>query len=190
MTLQKVLATAALLVVAATASAQVEEQQEMKFVVAGAVGDEATAIHWVSSGDAGFDMHAMQVGETQSIIDDAGRSILITREENGFRFDVDGKSVVVPEIGAPGKYMTFAAGPDAMADFDVEIVGDQFALPTHSEKSITILSGEPLDASTQESIKAVLLSAGRDDTVRFVDSGSTSDVGQVKIISKRVEIEQ
>lgn len=74
-------------------------------------------------------MHGMQVGETQSIVDESGRSVLITREEQGFKFEVDGKTVILPEMGAAGEYMTFIDGSDITADFDVEIIGDHIAMP-------------------------------------------------------------
>ncbi len=131
----------------------------------------------------------MQVGETQSIVDESGRSILITREEEGFKFQVDGKTVMVPAIGEHGQYATFVGGPDVTTDFDVEIVGDHFAMPTHDSNTVTIISSEPLDASVQESIKAVLQSAGRDDTVTFIDGGTSTAGRHVKMIRKTVEVE-
>jgi hypothetical protein len=178
------------LILAAAASADVEEKREMKIVVAGPMGDETTSIHWIGSGDSGFDMHGMQVGETRSIVDESGRTVLITREEEGFKLEVDGKTVVLPEIGAAGEYMTFVEGSDVTADFDVEIVGNHVATPVHGGNTVTIISDEPLDATTQESIKAVLQSAGRDETVTFIDGSGTSDGRHVKVIRKRVEIEQ
>ena len=168
---------------AAVALADVEEQQEMKIVVAGAIPEESATIHWIGSGEAGLDIHNMQVGESQSIVDEAGRAVLITREEDGFRFDVDGQSIVMPafdDMGARGEYVTLVDGSDVTADFDVEIVGEHravsaFASPTFGGGGgVTIFSREPLDASTQESIRAVLLSAGRDDEVIFIDRSSAS----------------
>lgn len=175
---------------ATAALAQIEEQREMKIVVAGASSDDSTTIHWIGSGDSGFDMQGMQVGETQSIVDESGRSILITRQEEGFKFDVDGRTIVVPDIGAHGEYLTLADGSDFTANFDVEIVGDHFATPTFGNSSVTIISGEPLDATTQESIKAVLQSAGRNDEVTFIDHSSGSDGRQITMFRKRVEIKQ
>ncbi len=183
------LVLATCLAVAAAASADIEEKREMKIVVAGHVGDEATTIHWIGSGDSAFDMHGMQVGETQSIIDESGRAILITREEEGYKFEVDGKTVALPQIGVPGEYMAFGHAPDVSADFDVEIVGNHLATPVHDANTVTIISDEPLDATTQESIKAVLQSAGRDETVTFIDGGSTFGARHVQVIRKRVETE-
>ena len=48
--------------------------------------------------DLGVDLHDMQEGENQAIVDEQGRTILITREADGFRFDVDGKSIRLPML--------------------------------------------------------------------------------------------
>ena len=46
--------------------------------------------------DLGVNLHEMQEGENQAIVDEQGRTILITREADGFRFDVDDKSIKMP----------------------------------------------------------------------------------------------
>ena len=177
---------------AATAVAEGEEQHEVKIVVAGAVSGDGETIHWTSGGMPGFDMHSMQVGETQSIIDEAGRSVLVTREEDGFRFDVDGKTVNVPAPGAPGDFVMFAGAQDAAATFDVAVLGDHPPPPPfHGANMVTVITDEPLDAATQESIKAVLLSAGRDEEVTFIDrSKGFAGPRRIHAIRKTVEIEQ
>ena len=63
------------------------------------------------------------------------------------------------------------------------------AMQAFGHGGVTIISGEPLDASTQESIKAVLLSVGSDDEVTFISHGDGSD-GQVQMLRKRVEVIQ
>ncbi len=181
---------AACLVLAATAAYADQEQREMKIVVARTAGDEATTIHWVGNDDPGFDMHAMQVGESQSIVDESGRAILITREQDGFRFEVDGETVTLPAIGEHGESLTVVEGSDVTADFDVEIISDGPPAAMHAGNTVMIFSDEPLDASIQESIRAVLQSAGRDDTVTFVDRSTAAGGKQVKVIRKRVEIQQ
>ena len=194
------LAILAATLVFGAALADVEEKREMKIVVQGTTDDDGTSFHWVSN-DAGFDMQNMQVGETHSIVDESGRSVLITRQEEGFQFDVDGKTVVVPDMGAHG--MAIAAGSDVTADFDIEVIGDHhammgdeahnvaiFSAGPHEASGVTIISGEPLDDSTRESIRSVLLSAGRDDGVTFIDGSGGSDGEHVRIIQKKIEIAQ
>ena len=73
----KVLAWAVTLIFSA-AAADVEEKRVMKIVVAGDSSGDRTAFHWTSD-DADFDMQGMQLGETHSIVDESGSSVLITR---------------------------------------------------------------------------------------------------------------
>ena len=187
----KLLALAVTLNFGAAALADVEEKREIKIIVAGASSDDNATFRWTSN-DPGFDMQGMQVGETQSIVDEAGRSVLITREAEGFKFDVDGKTVVIPDMGAHGAHMAFidVDGSDFSSDIDVEIIGDHQMMTSHDSDGVTIISGEPLDATIRESIKAVLQSAGRDDEVTFIDGSGGSDGKHIKIIRKRVELVQ
>lgn len=196
----KLVALGLTLVLGVAALADVKEKHEMKIVVQGMSDDGSTSFHWVSD-DSGFDMQNMQVGETHSIIDDAGRSVLITRQEEGFEFDIDGRKVVVPKMGAHG--MAIVGGTDFTTDVDVEIIADHEMQSAHEAGSVAIMSGrpheasgvtiishEPLDDSVKESIKSVLLSAGRDDDVTFIDRSGGSDGHQVRIIKEKIEISQ
>ena len=71
--------------------------------------------------DLGVNLHEMQEGENQAIVDDQGRTILITREADGFRFDVDGKSIKMPMIGGDhGSMMMIHA--DHAENVDVHVV--------------------------------------------------------------------
>lgn len=59
-------------------------------------GDAGETHIVLDSDDLGFSLHDMQLGENQAIVDKEGRSILITRTEEGFRFEVDGKTINMP----------------------------------------------------------------------------------------------
>ncbi len=170
-----------------TATADVEEKRVMKIVVAGDSSGDSTAFHW-SGDDSDFDMQGMQLGETHSIVDESGRSILITREAEGFKFDVDGETVVVPDFDFDAPHMAFMGGSDFSTDVNVEILGGYSMMSSHDSSGVTIISGEALDASTKESIKAVLQSAGRDDEVIFIDGSGGSDGKHVRVIRKNIEI--
>ena len=184
----KVLAWAVTLIFSA-ASADVEEKRVMKIVVAGDSSGDSTAFHW-SSDDSDFDMQGMQLGETHSIVDESGSSVLITREAEGFKFDIDGETIIVPDFDIDGAHMAFVGGPDFSTDVDVEILGAYSMMSSRDSSGVTIISGEALDAITQESIKAVLQSAGRDDEVIFIDGSSTADGRHVRVVKKIVEVAQ
>lgn len=189
----KLLALAVTLMSGAAALADVEEKREIKIVIEGVSSDDSTSFHW-SSNDANLDMHNMQIGETQSIVDEAGRSVLITRESEGFRFDVDGETIVVPDMnfGPHKMHMAFVGGSDFTSDVNVDVMGDVMGahrfMSAHANDGVTIISGEALDATTKESIKAVLLSAGRNDEVIFIDGSGDADGKHVKMIRKRIEV--
>ena len=188
------------LIFSTAALADVEEKHEMKIVVQGVSADDSTSFHWVSD-DSGFDMQNMQVGETHSIVDESGRAVLITRQESGFELDIDGKKTVIPDMGEHD--WSLAGGGDFTTDVDVEVIGDHQMMSAHEAGSVAIMSGgphetggvtiishEPLDESVKESIKSVLLSAGRDDGVTFIDGSGGSDGQQVRIIKKTIDISQ
>lgn len=81
-------------------------------------------VHIALDGDnLGVNLHDMQEGENQAIVDDQGRTILITREADGFRFDVDGKSIKMPMIGGDHESMMMIHAEDA-ENVDVHVVRD------------------------------------------------------------------
>ena len=52
----------------------------------------------IDSNDMGFNLDDLQVGESRSVVDDDGRSILVTRSDDGFSFTVDGKTIDLPAL--------------------------------------------------------------------------------------------
>ena len=173
----------------------VEEQHEVRIVVAGAAADGD--FHWTSDG-SDLDLENMQVGETRSIVDESGRTVLVTKEADGLSFNIDGKDVRVPDVDAyhmgvaivDGSDMASAVDVEVFADHDMDTTGGSLAIPVraHEPDGVTIICKEPLDASVRESIKSVLLSAGRDDKVTFIDA--SGDGRHVRGVRKRVEVEQ
>lgn len=183
----KLAAIAVLLIFGATAFAQNEHKMKIEVIVDEDGAGETTSFSW-SGANGDFDMQDMQVGESRSLIDDSGQSVLITRETDGFKVDVDGKTIMMPEmpgLGAHGATMAFVDGGDM--DIDVQVIGHEGNMTSSGPEGVTIISNEALDDSTKASIEAVLQSAGRDDKVTFID-GSGTDGAHAKIIRKRVEV--
>jgi len=80
---------------AATVWSGEESHQKIEIKVISDDGGDRT--HFVlDSDELGFSLHDMQVGENQSIVDEEGRAVLITRTEDGFSFEVDGKTIDMP----------------------------------------------------------------------------------------------
>ena len=185
---RKLAAIAVLLIFGATAFAQEEHKMKFEVIVAEDGADETTSFSW-SGADTDFDMQDMQVGESRSIIDESGQSVLITRETDGIKIDVDGKTIMMPEmpgIGAHGASMAFVDGGDM--DIDVQVIGHGGFMTSGGPEGVTIITDEALDESTKASIEAVLQSAGRDDKVTFIDGSGGADGEHATIIRKRVEV--
>lgn len=83
--------------------------------------------------DLGVNLHDMQEGENQAIVDEQGRTILITREADGFRFDVDGKSIKMPMLHGD----------------------DEDLVKVHSEHDVVEIDGEYEEEHTIKIVKKV-----------------------------------
>lgn len=83
--------------------------------------------------DLGVNLHDMQEGENQAIVDEQGRTILITREADGFRFDVDGKSIKMPMLHGD----------------------DEALMKIHSEHDVVEIDGEHEEEHTIKIVKKV-----------------------------------
>ena len=103
------------------AVAQDEARVEIEVKTDDGHGD---GVHIALDGDdLGVNLHDMQEGENQAIVDDQGRTILVTREADGFRFDVDGKSIKMPLIDGDHESMMMIHA-DHAENVDVRIVKD------------------------------------------------------------------
>jgi len=187
------IAAIAVLLSFGTASAQeADKNVELKIVVAG--DGDGTEINWVGDGT---DIEGLSVGESRTLTGESGREITVTRTDEGMQFQVDGETVVVPDIGMSGHHMAFV--DTGGGQYDVEVLGSDsenvdvkvisggaHAIKAHHPDGVTIISDEPLDESVRESIRSVLISAGKNGNVTFID-GSDHD-GAVRVIRKRVEV--
>ena len=135
-------------------------------MVAGDARDQATEVQF-SSDSMDFAMQDLAVGETRTIESDSGKTISITRAEQGFRFDHDGESVMMPDIGAHGTMMTMV---DAGAMHEaINVDSAVHVMKSQHPEGVTIVSGMPLEQSVKDSIRSVLISAGNNEEVTFID---------------------
>ena len=172
---------------AAAAIAGEEIRHKMAIAVVGDDGSGETRIE-LDSDDLGFNLHDMQVGENRSIIDKSGRTILVTREEDGFKFDVDGKTIKMPAFDGHHEGAMWMSDGD-ITDVDVHVMHDADMATAHSMDGVMIISNKPVDEATQQAIKSMLESAGHGSEVHFVDSGSgMGGAHKVRVIKKKVEV--
>ena len=160
---------------------------KVEAVVVGADGDGETRIE-LDSDDLGFDLHDMQVGENQSIVDKDGRSILVTRMEEGFTFDVDGKTIKMPLFEGHGGPSAWFSDGDHMSDIDIRVMHDGMSASSMHMEGVIIFSGKEIDTATQEEIRSVLESAGHTE-VSFA-GGDDNARHHVRVIKKVVEVTQ
>jgi len=197
------LAAIAVLMAFGTAAAQdVEKKMKFKIVVDGDDSDQPSVVSWSSDGE---DLENLAVGESRTLDSGTGNQVIVTRSESGMEFNVNGETVVVPDMGQHGTTMAFVNADgvhEVHGDIDVEVMafegdetvdvkvigGGAHAVRGHPAEGVTIISDTPLDDSVRESIRSVLISAGHDDEVRFIDG--SEDGNHVRVIKKRVEIQQ
>jgi len=164
-------------------------EEATRHIVVGVAGDEMGETTFkLNSDDIGFDLDDLQIGETRSIVDEQGRSVLITRGESGFSFNIDGKIIELPDFAAiEGEDFHWVTdGTDA--DVNVQVVRKHGNARIADTGSTVIVSPEPIDQATRTSIQSVLESAGYDSDVEFIDhEGSHDRQVFIKKVEKVVE---
>ena len=169
-----------------------KEHHKMEIKVITDDGDGATHLT-LDSDDLGFNLHDLEVGENRSIVDKEGRAILVTRNEKGFTFDVDGKTIEMPAFGGHdgAKVWVSKGGMAPHADIDVHVMHDGEAPNVMIEKmnaeGVMIFSGKEIDEATQQIIRIALESAGHEN-VHFA-GGEDGGPHGVHVVKKVVEIE-
>jgi len=191
MKIEKILLMAVALGLATTALSG--EQTKMKIAVVEDDGHGAIRIE-LDSDDIGFSLEELQEGESRSIVDKSGQSIVVTRKADGFTFDVDGKTIDMPMFDGQNNKMVWT-DEDGDTDVDVHIMRKAMFMGEDNMGSTMIMSADPIDDATQQIIKSALESAGHDSEVDFVTHGAhhgTVHDGdhQVKVIKKVVEIKE
>ena len=187
MNFKNIAALIAVCLFATTAIAGEKIHHKVEVVVIGADNDGETRIV-LDSDDLGFDLHDMQVGENQSIVDKDGRAILVTRTEEGFTFDVDGKTIKMPLFEGHGDQSVWFGDGDLMADIDVHVMHDRMSANSMHMEGVIIFSGKEIDTATQDEIRSVLKSAGHTE-VSFA-GGDDNAQHHVRVIKKVVEVTQ
>jgi hypothetical protein len=173
------------------AAALAGEDVKTKIVIAVVDSDGDGEVRFdLNSDDLGFDLHDMQEGENRSIVDESGRTILITREADGFSFDVDGKTIKMPLFDG-GHHGSVWIDGDDVGNIDVHVMRDAHFGTAGVMDGITIISGKPIDEATQQAIESLLESSGHGDGVRFIDSDRAhGGIHKIKVIKKKVEVTQ
>jgi hypothetical protein len=189
MTVKPIATMLATVLFAAVAYAGDKEHHKMEIKIISDDGDGETHL-MLDSDELGFNLHDMQVGENRSIIDKEGRSILVTRGEDSFSFDVDGKTIDMPAFDGPhgdGGNVWISKG-DHMEDIDVRVMHDGMSPDMMVDgEAVMIFSGKEIDEATQQLIRTALESAGH-ESVHFA-AGDKGGPHGIHVIKKVAEVE-
>lgn len=156
-----------LLALPAAASADEAAKRELKIAIDDGTPDGQLFIN-LDDADS-VSLHDMQVGESRSIVDESGRSILVTRTVEGLEMNVDGRIIDLPELGGASTLHPAADGETVNVEEKMIFVSRDSGVDA---AGITIISGEAIDAATQDGIRALLSSAGHGSDVHFIDRSS------------------
>ena len=167
---------------------QIDELQLMIAIDYGT--DDGPVFLGLDGADAAFEFDDLQLGETRSIVDQQGRSILVTRTENGFELDVDGKRIDLPAFDSlhPEHWWPGEGHEDVHVNVTRSVRIEQ------TTDDITIISTNEIDDATKDKLRSILTSSGHRGDVVFLEqhhdvANSAHDADQrhrIKIISKEV----
>ncbi len=177
----------AVLGLAVGAFAADEAKMKMSITVIDDSGDGEVRFE-LDSDELGFSLHDMQEGENRSIVDESGRTILITRTAVGFTFDVDGKTIEMPAFDGEHHGAVWIGDEDG-DDVEFHVMRNADFMSAESMDGIMIMSGKPIDEATQQAIKSLLESSGHGSDVRFIDhEGPHGGPHRVKVIKQHIEV--
>lgn len=172
MKLSRIVSTVAAIGLTGLAFAGEEIRTKIEIVTDDDSGDGMHVV--LDSDELGFNLHDLQEGESRSIVDASGRTILVTRGADGITLDVDGKTIEMP-----------------MFDGKRHKMHKRMAMGAEGMGGVMIMTAQPVDEATQQAIKSLLESAGHGSEVRFVDhEGPHHGPVHVKIIKERIETTQ
>ncbi|NIV17407.1 MAG: hypothetical protein GWN47_03125 [Woeseiaceae bacterium] len=178
-----------LVFVASLAGAVYAGEREHRQLVIAVTSDDTEGEYnfKIDSDDLGFDLGELQVGESRTVTNDSGQTVLVARDEDGFSFDVNGKTIRMPSFDDAGDFDIHIDG-DHKLETGVHVVKHKIGGPDPAGGTV-IVSGKPIDAATRDVIRTALQSAGHDGDVTFIDTEARADgEQQVKIIKRRVEV--
>ncbi len=187
MKIRQIVFVGAVLGLAAAAFAADEAKMKMSITVIDD-SDDGEVRFELDSDELGFNLHEMQEGENRSIVDESGRTILITRNAGGFTFDVDGKTIEMPAFDGEHHGAVWVGDEDG-EDVEFHVMRNANFISADSMGGIMIMSGKPIDEATQQAIKSLLESSGHGSDVRFIDhAGPHGGPHGIKVIKKHIEV--
>lgn len=178
--------------IASAAIASEEHRAEVRIAVEG--HDNGVSEFRFDSGDAGVDLYELDVGESKSYTDNDGNEVTVTRNKNGFEFEVAGDTFVVADVmhDEHGLNTLYVAHEDE--NLVVEKRHKVHVVETDHDVGVTVISGDRIDAETRVRIEQVLKEAGKDGETVFIDGSELSGderaerKHEVRIVKKEINV--
>lgn len=191
---------------AAIAFADEQKSEQIKVVVQTDDGSGPVTVE-LDSDSMGFALDDLNEGESRTIVDEGGQTVVLKRAGNEFEITVDGKTIEVPAAheghDADGMQHVFMVRADVESEqagekeVDVRVIRLHEADAKGAPDDVLIFSGSPLSDSVKEEIRSVLKNSGNAGEVNFIDRDRageqagewhSTDGKKVKIIKRKVEI--
>ena len=164
-----------------------------------AVDEDDSHVFSFDSADAGFDLHDMQVGESRTITGTSGETAMVTRTEDGFEFDVNGKKITTGDMGIAHDFTIMHGEPhgELLVNVDEDIYTEKaIRVVTVDEAGsgtgVTIISAGEFDETTKQQIRDVLSLSGHTGEVTFIGAdglhGDHAQMERVHVITKEVDV--
>ena len=153
---------------ALTSAALAAGDVHRKMVIALAGDGDETRLE-LDSDTMGFDLHELEIGENRAFVDTQGRNVLVTREADGFAFNLDGETIRLPAFHHGHGGPLGMAGID-VDDVDMHVLHQADLTAGFGRDGVTIISDQAIDSDTQQAIRSLLASAGLKGEVRFIDA--------------------
>ena len=117
------------------AAAFAGEQHRMQVELA-VDGEESQGFRF-DSADAGFELDDLQVGESRTITGESGETAMVTRTEDGFEFDINGKKIRMGDMATSVHSSTLHGEHDVLINVDDDV---------HVEKAVQVVKIEKIEA--------------------------------------------
>lgn len=192
--------------VAVAAIAGEEKSEQIKVIVKTDDGSGSVTVE-LDSDSMGFALDDLAEGESRTIVDEGGQTVIIKKAGDGYAFTVDGETIDLPDpqgghdgAGLKHVVVTRADGNGATSlskEVDVRVIRLHDGDAKGGPDDILIFSGNPLSDSVKEDIRTVIKKSGHAGEVNFIDRNDagedagewhSADGKKVRVIKRKIEV--
>ncbi len=159
------------LLIAGATLASEQHRAEIRIEIDG--DDSEHSVFMFDSQDSGIDLDKLAVGESKTYKDGDGNDVTVTRNKDGFEFEVSGEKTVVADVLHDEHKLKVQHLAHDDADVVVKKHRKIHVVDTDVDVGVTIISGDEIDSDTRQRIEQVLKEAGHSEEILFMD-GSES----------------